>query len=193
MTQARNHQSAGGFTLVEVLLALSFGVFVVGLIAQALLAESGHARRLGRLLRERLVAQRALALIADEVQQGQRISRSVPNVDTTGCGLSGRRVRLYLELPAGMTIYSVETNPNSIWRGAVLMRCGPAYGLDGALKSGTRVSSVLVDAVTGNTLTAQASAGGMLLQLERSFSHGADTNDPLRVELPVSAPNILID
>lgn len=179
--------------LVELLLALSLGLVVVGLIAQALLAESGHARRLGRLLRERLVAQRALALIADEVQQAQLITRAAPTGDTTGCGLSGRQVRLHLELPAGPITYSVETNPNKIWRGDVLMRCGPAYGLDGALHADTRESSVLVDAVAGTTLTAQATGGGILLQLERHFSDGGGATDQLRVELPAAGPAVLLN
>lgn len=183
MSQERNHQRIGGFTLVEVLVALSLGLVVVGLVAQVLLAESGNALQLGRWLRERLLAQRALALIADEVQQAQKISHSVSTGDTKGCGLSGRQVRLHLELPVGTITYSVENNPSAIWRGAALMRCGPAYGLNGALNAGTRESSVLVDAVAGNTLTIQVLADGiLLLQLERGFSNGNKLINQTRVE-----------
>lgn len=185
MTQAKDHRVAGGFTLLEVLLALLLGLVVVGLVAQSLLMESGHARRLGQLLRERLVAQRTLALIADEVQQAQQITRSAPTGDTKGCGLSGRQVRLHLALHAGAITYSVEKDPNVIWRGAVLMRCGPVYGLDGAMHAGTRESSVLVDAVVGNTLLVHPMGDGILLQLDRSFGDGRGTTDQLREEMLV--------
>lgn len=182
-----------GFTLVEVLLALVIGLAVLSLMAQALLADSGYARRLGRLLRERVVAQRALALIASEVQQAETITRSSPTGDTKGCGLAGRRVRLHLEVPAGAIVYSVEANPSAIWRGAALMRCGPVYGVDGSLHAGTRESSVLVDAVAGSTLTAQAMSSGLLLQLERRFGDADGTIDQLRVQLSAAGAAVLSD
>ncbi len=37
--------------------------------------------------------------------------------------------------------------PSAIWRGAVLMRCCPAYGLDGDWSEGSPVARVLIDAL----------------------------------------------
>ena len=183
----------GGFALVEVMLALVIGLAVLLLMAEALLADSGYARRLGRLLRERVVAQRALALIAGEVQQAELITRSSPTGDTKGCGLAGRGVRLHLQVPAGAIVYSLEANPSAIWRGTALMRCGPVYGVDGSLHAGTRESSVLIDAVAGNTLSIQDLSSGLLLQLERRFGDEDGTIDQLRVELLAAGAAVLVN
>ena len=37
-----------------------------------------------------------------------------------------------------LTTYSVGQPPSGIWRGHVLMRCGPAYGLDKEISAGSQ-------------------------------------------------------
>jgi hypothetical protein len=65
------------------------------------------------------------------------------------------------------------------------MRCGPAYGLHGQLHAGTNQSSVLIDAVTGNTLSWDSSESGARLSLERSFAVAAGKTDVIEVSQAV--------
>ena len=45
-------------------------------------------------------------------------------------------------------VYSVGAAPSPIWRGQVLMRCGPAYGLDGRMDPTSNAQNrVLLDAL----------------------------------------------
>ena len=54
-------------------------------------------------------------------------------------------------------VYSVGAAPSAIWRGQVLMRCGPAYGLDGAIRPGGQAQNrVLIDGLPKEGLGFQA-------------------------------------
>lgn len=165
MTRPRRN----GFLLLELLVALAVALVLVGQIAQATLQDTGQARRLGRLLRERLVAQQALELIRAELQQALEVQLTLPAAGHGDCGLSGRLVRLHLLTAAGRITYSVENRPDAIWRGKALMRCGPTYGLDGQLNASTNESRVLVDALAEAGLTVQPGALGLSLGLIRRF------------------------
>lgn len=188
MAPARATHGLAGFTLVELLMALSTGLLLMLAIAQLLLAETADARRLGRVMREQLGAQRALGLIQNELQQAIAVSSSLPVGGHAGCGLTGREIRLVLQLASGLVTYSVEGKPAAIWRGSALMRCGPTYGLDGQLNPGSNQSTVLIDAVHGSTLSWQSMEGGVLLRLERSVVDGAGRRDGIEVSqwVPVS-------
>ena len=52
---------------------------------------------------------------------------------------------LLLTTAAGVITYSRGASPSSIWRGEVVMRCGPAYGMDGRLTSGAAQNRVVLD------------------------------------------------
>ena len=55
----------------------------------------------------------------------------------SACNLAGRQQWLQiLGADGSITTYSLGSPPSAIWRGQVLMRCGPAYGLDGQIKAG---------------------------------------------------------
>ena len=43
-----------------------------------------------------------------------------------------------------MIVYSVGQAPSAIWQGQVLMRCGPAYGLDGQVRPATAYQNRVV-------------------------------------------------
>lgn len=192
MAPARITHGLGGFTLVELLMSMSTGLLLMLAIAQVLLAETGDARHLGRVMRERLAAQRALGVIQSELEQAIAVSSSLPVGGHPGCGLTGRQIRLVLQLATGLVSYSVEGKPAAIWRGSTLMRCGPTYGLDGQLNPGTNQSTVLIDAVHGSTLSWQAMEGGVLLGLERSVVDGAGQRDGIEVSqwAPVSVDRL---
>jgi hypothetical protein len=52
---------------------------------------------------------------------------------------------LQLTTTAGVIIYSVGDPPSGIWQGQVVMRCGPAYGIDGHLAAGAAQNRVVLD------------------------------------------------
>ena len=124
------HSETAGFSLLELLLALSLGIGLSGAILQLLISESDVGLRVNRLLRERSVQQRTIALIRDDVQRSSHISAN-PQFEHHACSLAGRLPVLHLSTAAGPITYSVGNAPSAIWRGQVLMRCGPAFDLAG--------------------------------------------------------------
>ncbi len=177
---------SAGFSLPELLLVLLLSAGLAALILQALSAESRAAQRLGRLLRERQLGLRALELVRQELLVAQ--ASSVELRWDPGCSLAGRRVVLQLQTTAGVITYSQGPAPSAIWHGAVLMRCGPAYGLAGELSGGQPQNRVLLDGLPadagGLALIPGGSPGVLQLQLGRQLQ-GAPA---LQLELPVLAP-----
>ena len=139
-----------GFSLIELLLALSLGISLSGMILQLLISESSLGLRVNRLLRERSVQQRTLSLIRDDVQRSSRIS-ATPQLEQHACNLAGRLPVLHLTTAAGTITYSIGAAPSAIWRGQVLMRCGPAFDLAGQpAGAGTAQNRVVIDGLAGN-------------------------------------------
>jgi len=143
MAMTRPTQRSTGFSLVELLLALSLGVWLSGTILQLLLTEAQLGLRMGRVLRERSLQQRTLALVRSDVQRASRIS-ATPLLEQHACSLSGRLPVLHLSTAAGPITYSVGAAPSGIWRGQVLMRCGPAFDLQGQPSLGTSAQNRVV-------------------------------------------------
>lgn len=138
----RRARGASGLTLVELLLVLTAGLVLGTALVQVLLAESRSATWLAARLRAAGEQRRALELIREDLQRadGFRIAAGAG----AGCGLAGRRVVLHL--PGGVPVtYSIGAPPSPIWRGEVLMRCGPAFGLDGEPSAGALQNRVLLD------------------------------------------------
>lgn len=137
-----------GFSLVELLISLSIGVLMSGTILQAVFQGGRASASLVRLLRERASQERTLGLIQADLALASRIS-SDPLREQHACGLSGRLPVLHLSTAAGAITYSIGAAPSSIWRGQVLMRCGPAFGLDGQPSPGTQSQNrVLLDGLS---------------------------------------------
>jgi len=135
VSRIQRSKTAAGFSLLELMLALSLGLVLSGVMLQGLIDEGQNGQRLARLLRERAVQRRTLALVKGDLAQATAVSPS-PDLEAHGCGLAGRLPVLHLSTPAGAVTYTVGAAPSAIWRGRVLMRCGPAYGLDGRLSVG---------------------------------------------------------
>jgi prepilin-type N-terminal cleavage/methylation domain-containing protein len=165
-----------GFSLVELLVSLLLAGVVSGALLQALLLDSQASQRLGRQLRERQQGQRALELLRLELQQAQWLrTGDQPLLPPGGsCSLAGRQVVLQLGTAQGLITYSQGPAPEAIWRGRVLLRCGPAYGLDGALAAGPVQQRVLLDALAAEGLQAQRAAAAGLLEvtLRRDLAPG---------------------
>lgn len=165
-----------GFTLLELLLALAIGVTLVAVIGEALLGELGQSGRLARILRERTVTQRALELMRMELQEAPAVRVMPGAIRREGCGLTGRTVLLHLDftpdgvLPDRDVTYSLERKPDPIWRGQALMRCGPAYGLNGQMEDSEAVSRVWLDALAADGLSISLDDSNVLkLVLTRVF------------------------
>ena len=123
-----------GFSLLELLLACSLGFVVFGVAATALFSEQRLGSRMGGFLRQRQLLLRANQLIAADVQRGIALAPEL----VSACNLAGRQPWLQLLGADGsITTYSLGSPPSAIWRAQVLMRCGPAYGLDGQIAAGS--------------------------------------------------------
>ena len=163
---------ASGFSLVELLLALALGMGLFGVILQALLAEGRNSGQLVRLLRERTFQLRSLDLVASDLRQATGISAS-PDLAEPACSLAGRTPVLQLETAAGPITYAFGRAPSAIWRAQVLMRCGPAHGLDGALSAGgSTPNRVVIDGLMAAAAELSLSEGVFRLELVQQFSSG---------------------
>ena len=122
-----------GFSLLELLLACSLGLVLLAVALQALLAEQQLGSRLGVLLRQRQLLLRANQLITADLERGIALAPEL----TPRCNLAGRQLFMQILSSDGeLTTYTVGAAPSAIWRGQVLMRCGPAYGISGQVRSG---------------------------------------------------------
>ena len=121
-----------GFSYLELLLACGLGLVVFGVAATALISEQRLGSRMGGLLRQRQLLLRANQLIAADVERGMALAPEL----VSACNLAGRQPWLQiLGADGSVTTYSLGSPPTPIWRGQVLMRCGPAYGLHGQIKA----------------------------------------------------------
>lgn len=133
-----------GFSLLELLLALSLGLVFSAAALQALMADGQRTQRFGQQLRQRSEQRRLLSLIESDALQASVVSAE-PNPQCSPCSLAGRKPVLQLTTSAGVITYSVGDPPSGIWQGQVVMRCGPAYGIDGRLAAGAAQNRVVLD------------------------------------------------
>jgi hypothetical protein len=92
-------------------------------------------------------------------------------------------VVLHLATAAGPITYSLGKPAEPIWRGWVLMRCGPAYGLHGELGSGAAQNRVVLDALASSDgFRAEPGADGVLrLEVQQSWPDGGKLRSVLAV------------
>lgn len=159
-----------GLTVLELLLALSLGLLLSSAMIQALLADSRGSSQLLRQLRQRQQQQRVLALLRTELLRSERISLT-PAQEAHACDLAGRSPVLHLSGGSGSITYSVGAAPSGIWRGVVLMRCGPAYGLDGrANPAAAPQNRVLVDGLVPGAAVREGSCSPGQSSASQGFS-----------------------
>jgi hypothetical protein len=92
---------------------------------------------------------------------------------------------LHFDTASGPITYSLGKPAEPIWRGQVLMRCGPAYGLHGELGSGAAQNRVVLDALAASAGFRAQPAGVGLLQLElaQAWADGGRLNTRLPVAI----------
>lgn len=169
-------RSCGGFSLIELLLALALGLLLCGLVIQALAADGQGLQRLVRRQRQALLQRRLIELLRSELLRAEAVTLGA--APGAACALGGRTPVLQVQLRAVAPVtYSLGPAPSAIWRPQVLMRCGPAYGLDGEPSSGAALNRVVLDQLPPGGFRAEVLAAGRLrLHLEGA----ADEGPPLR-------------
>ena len=153
-----------GFTLIELLLSLSLGSMLFVVLLQLIGADLRLGSSMASRLRESAQQRRTLELILAELAIGSDWEVDPAISQQWPCGMANRQPVLAIGLEGSTSqasaptiIYSVGAAPSGIWRGQVLMRCGPAYGLDGALRPGGKAQNrVLIDGLPKDALGFQA-------------------------------------
>ena len=166
----RADRSVAGFTLVELMLAAALGVLFCGVVFQLMLGELRQGGSLAQSLLIKGLQRRTLALVKQDLNQAVawRIDPS-PSADWP-CSLAGRRPLLAIQPRNGSTpvVYSLGTAPSSIWKGQVLMRCGPAFDLEGRMRPGSSYQNrVVLDAVDAFRITQPDGLPVLKLELEQ--------------------------
>ena len=184
-----SRQAEGAFSLLELLVALALALVLAAVVIQGLLRAGNSGERLALIVRERLFTRRTLALLRSELALAQSWQAGAGAGTAAECGLSGRAPVLRLETGGRRITYSVGAAPSPIWRGLVLMRCGPAYGLSGELSGGAAQNRVLLDGLAPEGLRVEPEAPGVVrLRLRQVFSLRDGTVMPLGQEIPAATP-----
>ena len=153
-------RAESGFTLVELMLSLSLGSLLCVVLLQLIGADLRLSNTMASRLRESAQQRRTLELIRDELAIGSGWQVDPATSHQWPCGMAGRQPVLAIGLDSSNSrasaqtiVYSVGAAPSPIWRGQVLMRCGPAYGLDGVIRPGGKSQNrVLIDGLPKNGL-----------------------------------------
>jgi prepilin-type N-terminal cleavage/methylation domain-containing protein len=174
-----------GFTLIELLLSLSLGSLLFVVMLQLIGADLRLGSSMASRLRESAQQRRTLELIRDELAIGSGWEVDPATSDQWPCGMAGRQPVLAIGLDGSKSqgsaptiVYSVGAAPSPIWRGQVLMRCGPAYGLDGVIRPGGKAQNrVLIDGLPKDDLGFQVRQDPhskvLHLALEQEADHGS--------------------
>ena len=177
-----------GFTLLELLLALSLGTLLCALMLRLIGADLQLSRAMAVRLSESSRQRRSLELIREELGLAHGWMVNPPVSNRWPCRMSGRRPVLAIATQLddsqargeGAIVYSVGSAPDAIWRGQVLMRCGPAYSLDGVPNvRGAFQNRVLMDALplpmgSGFTASPHPQLPVLQLEIEQQLPSGSD-------------------
>ena len=195
-SRPQSQHPESGFTLVELLLAAALGTLVCGGLLQLLLGDLRLSATMAQRLQARRQQQQVLTLIRAERDLGYGVIANPDPSQSWPCSLAGRRAVLAIALSPSdpgarqqAIVYSVGAAPSPIWRGQVLMRCGPAYGLDGRMNPDSSAQNrVLLDGLpSGDQQGLRATADPQLLvidlHLEQELQAGSwqRTNQPTRL------------
>ena len=161
-----------GFTLVELLVAMALGVLLSGVAMRMLLGEARHGEALAQRLLLKGLQRRTLDLVKADlnVAASWHVAPSTDLAISWSCPLAGRQPLLAITPRHGTepVLYSVGRAPSTIWRGRVLMRCGPAFDLQGRMRSGSSYQNrVVLDAVEAFQISQPEGLPVLKLELEQ--------------------------
>ena len=158
-------QSLAGYTLVELLIAASLTLVVVGAAGFGLIAMMQTQQSTKAQVERRTEVNRALDFISDEVRYARTIGTDASGV--SGFNPTDKTVVLVLDIPdpANPTtpknaVYYVKSNTGTNWFGPqVLYRWGPPLNADGSYGTGSNTSQALIDRVDDATITPNCPSG----------------------------------
>lgn len=168
-------------------MALALALVVAAVVVKSLVASGRGGERLALGLRERAFQRRTLALLRAELGAAQRwqLGTGVG----AACSLAGRTPVVQLEVEGRKITYSLGAAPSPIWRGQVLMRCGPAYGLAGELSAAAAQNRVVLDGLApGGLQVEQEGPGVARLRLRQEFPLRSGARLALALETRAAAP-----
>lgn len=189
MSAARRRGRPGGFTLVELLLACALGMGLCAAMLQLLMLQGHQGERLVRLLRERGFQRRTLELLRGDLQRADGVL--LAEAHGAPCPLGGRQALLQINAGDDRIVYSLGPPPSPIWRGWVLMRCGPAFGLHGEPSRGAALNRVVLDGLAAGGVRAVLSPRGSLrLEVSQAFAEPGGGLQRIDSSLEVAAPGL---
>ena len=164
-----------GFTLIELMVAAAIGVLVCGVGVQLLLGEARHGGQLAQRFLLRSLQLRTLRLIKDDLRGAATWDVHPDPHAFWPCPLAGRLPLLAIRLPdAPEILYSLGSAPSSIWSGPVLMRCGPAFDIQGRPSATGRYQNrVVLDAIEAFSVEQPSDLPVLQLELEQRIE-GSD-------------------
>ena len=171
----RKVRAAQGFTLVELMLAALLGCLLCGVAFQLLVAETRQGGALAESLQLKQWQRRTLELVKGDLERASRWQIDPDPSGRWSCALADRQPKLAITPTDGsdLLLYSLGPAPSLIWRGDVLMRCGPAFDLQGGIRSGSRYQNrVVLDGVDRFELTQPSGLPVLQLQLEQRTRRG---------------------
>jgi hypothetical protein len=115
------------------------------------------------------VQRRTLALVKADLRQAASWQVDPNPLQQWACGLSGRRPLLAIQPRNGseLVLYSIGSAPSAIWQSPVLMRCGPAFDLDGRPSAGAYQNRVVLDGVDHAGIADHPHLPLLLLELQQ--------------------------
>ena len=158
-----------GFTLVELLSAVALGALLSGVAVQLLLGDARASGGLARRFQLRGWQRRTLALVKHDLDRASSWQVRPDSSRIWPCALAGRQPQLAIHPRNGSAavVYSIGAAPSPIWRGPVLMRCGPAFTLDGRPSAGAYQNRVVLDDIERFSVDDHPELPVLLLQLEQ--------------------------
>ena len=158
-----------GFSLVELLLAMALGTLLSGVAVQLLLGDARAGGTLTRRFQLRGWQRRTLALVKYDLARASSWEIRPDPSRGWPCALADRQAQLAITPRDGSAavVYSIGAAPSPIWRGPVLMRCGPAFTLDGRPSAGAYQNRVVLDGVERFAVDDHPELPVLLLQLEQ--------------------------
>ena len=166
----RSTRAAEGFTLVELLLAALVGCLLCGVVFQLLFAETRQGGALAESLQLKQWQRRTLQLLKGDLERASSWQIDPDVTDDWPCALADRQPKLAIHPKDGSdpVVYSLGPAPSAIWRGDVLMRCGPAFDLQGGIRRGSRYQNrVVLDGIERFQLHQPPGLPVLQMQLEQ--------------------------
>ena len=160
------------FAITATYLLAIKGILLVGAALQLLIGEARSSHHLAQRFLLRSLQRRTLRLVRDDLASAANWELDPDVTSAWPCPLGRRQPLLAIHPRNGGSpvVYSLGAAPSPIWRGTVLMRCGPAVDLRGQPSaSGQPQSRVVLDAVEAFKLTQQTGSPVLLLELEQQI------------------------